>query len=183
MEKVVYSPACTLSLERRMQAALTGDGIAYDSVLQEIRQKLRVYLSRKLPPHDRDDVIQNILLSIHKARATWDGGRPLMPWVMAIARFRLNDHWRRQYGHAFKESVDLEDMKNILAIDGTETLNVREDIRRIMNILSPKQQKILQLMYRQDQSVQEVAAQLQMTVSAVKVAAHRGYKIFRKRMV
>ena len=183
MNKAVGKQAGASSLEARMRLALAGDGIAYDSVLREIRQALRSYLARKLPPHDRDDVIQNILLSVHKARATYDGDRPLMPWVMAIARFRLNDHWRRQYGHAFRESVDLDELKNILAEDATETLNNSEDIRRIMQVLSPQQQRILRLMYRQDKSVQEVADQLQMSVSAVKVAAHRGYKVFRKKMV
>jgi len=38
-------------------------------------------------------------------------------------------------------------------------------------------------MYRQDKTVQEVADLLKMSISAVKVTAHRSYKIFRKHLV
>jgi RNA polymerase sigma-70 factor (ECF subfamily) len=172
----------TPTLEQQMQAALKGDGRAYALALKAISQKLMPYLARKLAAKDRDDVLQDILLSIHRSRHTYDNARPLMPWVMAIAHYRLQDHWRRQYGHAFKETADIEDLKNILAIDETKSLDAREDIRRVMNELSPKQRAILDLMYGQDKSVQEVADLMNMSVSAVKVAAHRSYKVFRKRL-
>ncbi len=165
-----------------MALALGGDKAAYDHVLRKIAHYLAGFLSRKMPPGDRDDVVQEILTSIHKARHTYDPSRPLMPWVMAIARYRIHDYWRYRYGHAFHNSVDIEDMKNILSIDETETLQNREDISRILKSLPPKQQEVLDLMYRHDKSVQEVATLLKMSVSAVKVTAHRGYKVFRKRL-
>jgi len=165
-----------------MAAALAGDKRAYERVLKAVSTKLGAYLGRKLPPKDRDDVVQDILLSIHKSRHTYDNTRLLMPWVMAIAHYRLQDYWRKQYGHAFHETDDIEEMKNILSIDETKSMDSREDIRRVMVTLPPKQREILDLMYRQDKSVQEVAEQLKMTISAVKVAAHRGYKVFRKRL-
>ncbi|MBI3419114.1 MAG: sigma-70 family RNA polymerase sigma factor [Proteobacteria bacterium] len=165
-----------------MSLALAGDRKAYERVLRLVSQRLTVFLGRKLPAKDRDDVMQEILLSIHKARHTYDPARPLMPWVMAIARYRMHDHWRRHYGHSFDEMADIEDLKNILSTDITETLHGNEDIRRILVTLPERQQVILELMYRQDKSVREVAKQLKMSVSAVKVAAHRSYKIFRKHL-
>ena len=169
-------------LEGRMRAALAGDAQAYEEVLRAISRRLTAWLSRKLSPHDRDDVIQEILLSVHKSRHTYDNARPLMPWVMAIANYRLQDFWRRRYGHDFKSLDDIEDFKNILSTDETNTLDAREDIRRVMDSLPPKQKQILDLMYGQDKSVQEVASLLNMSLSAVKVAAHRSYKVFRKRL-
>lgn len=170
------------TLEQQMQAALAGDKRAYEFVLKAIQTRLAAYLGRKLAPKDRDDVIQEILLSVHKSRHTYDNTRPLMPWVMAIAHFRLQDFWRRHYGHGFKDMADIEDFKNILASDETKSMDQHEDIRRIMATLPPRQREILDLMYRQDKSVQEVADLLKMNLSAVKVAAHRSYKIFRKRL-
>ncbi|MDE1901271.1 MAG: sigma-70 family RNA polymerase sigma factor [Alphaproteobacteria bacterium] len=170
------------SLEQLMASAIGGDKRAYDLVLQAISSRLLAALSKKLPPKDRDDVVQEILLSVHKARHTYEPTRPLMPWVMAIARYRLSDYWRKHYGQALDRTVDIDDMKDILPTDVTKDLDTSEDIRRIMPTLPQKQQEILDLMYRQDKSVQEVAGLLNMTVSAVKVAAHRGYKAFRKRL-
>lgn len=165
-----------------MQAALAGDKRAYEDVLKAITSRLNAYLGRKLAPKDRDDVVQEILLSVHKSRHTYDNSRPLMPWVMAIANFRLQDFWRKHYGHGFKDMADIEELKDILGADETKSMETREDIRRIVVTLSPKQREIIDLMYRQDKSVQEVADELKMSVSAVKVAAHRSYKIFRKQL-
>lgn len=182
MTNKLSEPVMALTLEQHMQAALAGDQRAYEMVLKSISTRLNGYLSRKLPPKDRDDVIQEILLSVHKSRHTYDNTRLLMPWVMAIAHYRLQDFWRRHYGHGFKDMADIEDMKDILCTDETKTMETHEDIRRIMLTLPPKQREILDLMYRQDKSVQEVAEELKMSLSAVKVAAHRGYKIFRKQL-
>ena len=171
------------SLEQLMGAALQGDARAYDLVLHQLSAKLTTYLSRRMQPKDRDDVVQEILLSVHKSRHTYDGQRPLMPWVMAIARYRLHDYWRRRYRGSFEDMVDIDALKDILAADETKDREAHEDIRRVMAQLPPKQREILDLMYRQDKSVQEVAALLNMSVSAVKVAAHRSYKVFRKRLM
>jgi RNA polymerase sigma-70 factor, ECF subfamily len=169
-------------LAEQMAAAIRGDKTAYDSVLRAISAYLTNYLRKKLSPKDLEDVLQEILLSVHKARHTYDTSRPLMPWVMAIARFRLNDFWRQHYGHGFNEMADIEGLKEILGTDVTESMQNREDIRRVIKTLPPKQQQILTLMYAEDKNVQEVASAMGMSVSAVKVAAHRSYKVFRKCM-
>jgi RNA polymerase sigma-70 factor, ECF subfamily len=182
MANKLSDPPDAPALEQQMRAALAGDNRAYELVLKAVSNRLAAYLGRKLPAKDRDDVMQEILLSIHKSRHTYDNTRPLMPWVMAIAHYRLQDFWRRHYGHGFKDMADIEDLKNILSTDETKGMNAHEDIRRVMVDLPQKQREILDLMYGQDKSVQEVASLLNMSVSAVKVAAHRGYKVFRKRL-
>jgi RNA polymerase sigma-70 factor (ECF subfamily) len=170
------------SLEQKMAQALAGDKTAYSQVLSTISRHLSAYLTNKVAPKDRDDVVQEILLSVHKARHTYDNARPLLPWVMAIAKYRLLDHWRRHYGHGFDQMTDIEDLKDILSTDATKTIESHEDIRRALASLPIRQQEIINLMYRQDKSVQEVATLLHMSVSAVKVAAHRSYKILRQRL-
>jgi RNA polymerase sigma-70 factor, ECF subfamily len=176
-------PQQDVTLEQRMARALAGDKVAYDIVLRSISAHLLKVLSRKVSPAERDDVVQEILASIHKARHTYDCSRPLMPWVMAIAHYRLQDHWRRYYGRAAGAMVDIDTMENYLFQDLTKGMDEHEDISRVIKMLPPQQQKILDLMYRQDKSVQEVADELKMSVSAVKVAAHRSYKVFRKYMM
>jgi RNA polymerase sigma-70 factor (ECF subfamily) len=169
-------------LEADMALALRGDARAYDRVLRRISRSLQTWLGRRLPPKDCEDVTQDILLSLHRARHTWDGARPLMPWVMAIARFRLQDHWRKHYGHGLEGMADLAAMVDILGKDETGTLETREDVRRGVEGLPERERKILGLMYRQDKSVAEVAGLLGMSVAAVKTAAHRSYKILRNRL-
>ncbi|MBI1273777.1 MAG: sigma-70 family RNA polymerase sigma factor [Alphaproteobacteria bacterium] len=168
--------------EALMCAAQAGDKQAYTKLLRSLTGPLQGYIARKTPAKDREEVLQNVLLSLHRARHTYDPAKPLMPWVMAIARYRLNDYWRHHYGRHMGETDDIEDFKAALATDVTEGMENSEDIRRVMAGLPEKQRKILQLMYGEDKSVTEVAGEMGMSVSAVKVAAHRSYKVFRKSM-
>ena len=81
------------NLEVLMRQALAGDKQAYAGVLRETSRFIRPFLAKRLNQSTEvDDLLQEILLSIHKARHTYDGQRPYKPWAFAIAKFRLLDH-------------------------------------------------------------------------------------------
>ena len=171
------------TLEALMQRALAGDQAAYAKVLHTTAQLLRPFLSKRLLfSNDVDDVLQEILVSIHKARHTYDGQRPYKPWVYAIAKFRLQDYLRSHYADDIKHAVDIADLENELTEDVTETGISYESISGEIEKLPEKQAAILQLMHRDGFTSKEVAAKLGMNESAVKVAAHRAYKVLRKRL-
>ena len=165
-----------------MAAALLGDQRAYGRLLEQLATLLRRNLSSRLKPQDKEDVVQDILLSVHKARHTYEPDRPLLPWVMAIARYRLHDHWRGRFRQNEHNKIDIQDISENFGHDVTEGLEWGEDIRRGMESLPTKQRAILQHMYGEDLSVQEVAEKMGMNVSAVKVAAHRAYKLLRRKL-
>ena len=82
----------TENLEALMKLSLDGNQQAYAALLQCTARFLKPYLSRRLnAASEVDDVLQEILISIHKARHTYDGNRPYKPWAFAIAKFRLQD--------------------------------------------------------------------------------------------
>src|SRR3546814_17990600 len=63
-------------------------------LLGEVSPLLRQIVRRRycfLQPSDIEDIVQEILLSLHVARATYDPQRPFLPWLMAIARNRMAD--------------------------------------------------------------------------------------------
>lgn len=170
-------------LDGLMRQALAGDQAAYVKVLRATAQLLRPYLFRRLLfANDVDDVLQEILVSIHKARHTYDGERPFTPWVYAIARFRLQDYLRSHYADDIKHAVDIADLENDLSEDVTESGISYESISGEIEKLPEKQAAILQLMHQEGYTAKEVAAKLGMNESAVKVAAHRAYKVLRKRL-
>ena len=168
--------------ETLMMRSLEGDKIAYGELLRATARLLRPYLSARLQNDaEIDDLMQEILLSIHKARHTYDGQRPYKPWVYAIARYRLQDHFRSYYGDKLRHAVDLAEID--LAAPVTETAIDYESIRGELAHLPEKQADILRLMYQEGYTVREVAEKMGMGESAVKVAAHRAYKALRKRLV
>ena len=60
---------------------------AFDEIHASIAPALRRYLlSQCRDAAKADDLIQETLLQMHRARHTYDPSYPLMPWAMAIAR-------------------------------------------------------------------------------------------------
>lgn len=169
------------NLEALMKLSLDGDQRAYALLLQETARLLRPFLTKRLNAGcEVDDLLQEILLSIHKARHTYDGERPYLPWAYAIAKFRLQDHWRAHYADHLHHAVELSEVENDLAEPVTESAISYESISGEVQKLPPKQAAILQMIHQEGYTAKEVAEKIGMKESAVKVAAHRAYKILRK---
>ena len=170
-------------LETLMQQSLAGDQRAYAELLQETTRLLRPFLSRRLiNASEVDDLMQEILISIHKARHTYDGKRPYKPWIYAIARYRLQDHLRAHYADQLAQADDISELEEFLAEDVTESALSYESISGEVGKLPEKQATILRLMHQEGYTAREVAAKLGMQESAVKVAAHRAYKVLREKL-
>lgn len=172
-----------VALEELMRLALAGDKRAYAQLLEETSRLLLPYLSRRLNrPGEADDVLQEVLISIHKARHTYNCKRPYMPWAFAIARFRLKDHLRTLYSDKLRNAADLS-VADIFSVDNVTNEGLTyESIKRDIEQLPEKQGVILKLMHEEGYTSREVAEKTGMTESAVKVAAHRAYKILRKKL-
>lgn len=187
-------------LEALMQLALAGDKLAYTEVLHETARFLRPFLTKRVRhASEVDDLLQEILLSIHKARHTYDGERPYKPWAFAIAKFRLLDYLRAHYADHLHSAIELSEVENYVSVSGdrplgnvtwgnvtagdvTESPFTYESIREEIQLLPEKQATILQMMHQEGYTAKEVAAKIGMKESAVKVAAHRAYKVLRKRL-
>jgi RNA polymerase sigma-70 factor (ECF subfamily) len=166
-----------------MHQSLAGDQRAYAELLHETARLLRPFLSKRLSfDSEVDDLLQEILISVHKARHTYDGQRPYKPWVYAIARFRLQDYLRAHYSDQLRHAVDISEMENNLHDDVTETPFSYESISGEVQKLPEKQANILRLMHQDGYTAKEVAEKLGMNESAVKVAAHRAYKVLRQKL-
>jgi RNA polymerase sigma-70 factor, ECF subfamily len=165
-----------------MRQALAGDKRAYEAALGETARLLRPYLARRLTNSGAvEDVLQETLLSIHKARHTYDAQRPFAPWAFAIAQYRLHDHLRNHYSDRLYAAGPLEQAENIAA-GVTESAFSYESIKEEVERLPEKQAKILHMMHADGYTAREVAAHIGMKESAVKVAAHRAYKVLREKL-
>jgi RNA polymerase sigma-70 factor (ECF subfamily) len=171
------------NLAALMRQSLSGDKRAYAEILRETSRFLRPFLANRLSfTNEVDDLLQEILLSIHRARHTYDGNRPYNPWAYAIAKFRLHDHLRAHYADQLHHANDLSELENYLHENVTESGFSYESISGEVEKLPQKQATILKLMHLEGYTAKEVAEKLGMNESAVKVAAHRAYKILRQKL-
>src|SRR6516225_12019951 len=80
-----------------MARAQDGDRAAYRRLLEEITPFLRSLAARRHRDlSDAEDAVQDVLLTLHAIRHTYDPARPFAPWLVAIANRRLIDRLRRQ---------------------------------------------------------------------------------------
>ena len=161
------------------EAAIGGDNRAYRNLLSEISQLLRRYfLKRGVQNQDVDDIVQEVLVSVHKARRTYDTSRPFLPWLFAIAQFRFADFWRNRYTKS-PPSIDIDSLSEILAEDVTKTDLLPEGMDEAIAALPEKKRQILHLLHNEGFTAKEAAARLGMSETALKVAAHRIYQQLR----
>lgn len=171
------------SLEVLMQKAIDGDKLAYDKVLTEIAIMIRPYFAKRLSnPNEVEDVVQETMISVHKSRHTYNNERPFKPWVFAIAKYRLADYLRSYYAKNLQMAENIDEVGEIPDLDVTEPDFNYESLKKEVFKLGGKQPMILHLIHTEGFTSKEVAEKMRMTEAAVKVSAHRAYKILRKRL-
>jgi RNA polymerase sigma-70 factor, ECF subfamily len=78
-----------------MGRAQDGDRDAYRVLLEAVAPYLRALAARRFKDaSDIDDSVQDILLTIHAMRHTYDPRRPFGPWLVTIANRRMIDRLR-----------------------------------------------------------------------------------------
>jgi RNA polymerase sigma-70 factor (ECF subfamily) len=84
-----------LNWSKLMARAQHGDQEAYRKLLEGVTPYLRSLAGRWLKEAaDVEDAVQDVLLTIHMVRNTYDPTRPFGPWLVAIANRRTIDRLR-----------------------------------------------------------------------------------------
>jgi RNA polymerase sigma-70 factor (ECF subfamily) len=158
-----------------MERAQGGDREAYGALLMDVTPPILGFLRRRIPdPQECEDVFQDTLMAVHCARHTYDPGRPFEPWLFAIARHVLVDHFRRRGVRAARE-VLVESMPEGGANADPEGPQLQEALGR----LPAAQREAFEMLQLEGISVTAAAARAGTTPSALKVRAHRAYKMLR----
>jgi len=164
-----------VDLAALLAAAQAGDRRAYAAFLAAVLPLLRAMGRGKLnSPADLDDFVQDTLLSLHQARATYQPGRPVLPWLQAIARNRLSDALRRTYRRREVESQghDPEMLENVPHLPGDD--GEGRELAPLLAQLPDRQRAALAMLKIRGMSLRDASAESGISVGALKVAVHRG---------
>ena len=154
-----------------MSRAQNGDRDAYDRLLRSILPRLRAFVGARV--RDRtlaEDVVQNVLISIHQARHTYRPERPFGPWLRAVARNAVIDALRAR----------LEPVAPGEPIESRDALSPA--LAAALAELPPTQREAVELLHIHDLSSAEAAERLGISAVALRVRAHRGYKALRAKL-
>jgi RNA polymerase sigma factor (sigma-70 family) len=184
-QEMAQDAASNDALARLMAAAQAGDAQSYRALLGEIAPIVRRIVRRRHPflsIEDTEDLVQEVLLSVHAVRATYDPSRPFLPWLIAITRHRVGDAARRHVRQkAWEVAVDEypETFDAAEANPGEADYGDPQALRQAMAGLPEGQRTAIELTKLQELSLKEAAERSGMSVAALKIASHRAIKALR----
>ncbi len=169
-----------------MARAQDGDAHAYRRLLTAITPYLRAISGRAhRNPSDAEDSVQDILLTVHAVRHTYDPTRPFKPWLAGIAQHRVGDRLRRRARMSARE-VSLALEHEAFAAPDNQEADRAFDQRGLHIALQtlPKGQLLAVTMTKlREMSLHDAAAETGVSVGALKVATHRGMQALRRLLV
>jgi RNA polymerase sigma-70 factor (ECF subfamily) len=173
-------------LGKLMRAAQAGDAAAYDELLRTIAPQVRRVIMRQrgfAGVADVEDLVQDVLLSVHAVRATYDSSRPFVPWLLAIVRNRLADGARR-YARTARKEIRVEELDvTFFEVEtnlDTAELGDADTVREAVRALPEGQREAIELLKLKELSLLEAAEVSGTSVGALKVATHRAMATLRR---
>jgi RNA polymerase sigma factor (sigma-70 family) len=171
-----------------MAAAQAGDHAAYEALLRDCVGVIESVARRRGVSADRiDDVVQDTLLTIHRARQTYDPARPFTAWLRVIAERRAIDLMRRTGRHAVREvhaplAYERHADEPAASLQTAYGAEAKGKLGAAVADLPPRQREAVQHLMLQERSLAEAAAATGRTKLSLKVNLHRALKSLRARL-
>jgi RNA polymerase sigma-70 factor (ECF subfamily) len=167
-----------------MERYAAGDEAAFSTLFDLLAPRLHGYFLRQTRDADvADDLTQQTLLKIHRARGQFMRGAAVTPWAFAIGRRLLIDDVRRRRRDLLapnhEETVDRASSEAPAADDLVAAQETSTRIRKALLRLPASQRAAFELVKQEGLTFVEAAETLGTTVAAVKLRAHRAYEALR----
>lgn len=166
-----------------MERYADGDDAAFGILYDELAPRLERYARRETRSRSAaEDVVQQVLLQIHGARARFLRGAAVLPWAYAIARRLLVDG-RRSAARWALAAGDLERVEaapaGMGADDALDRRRREADLEDELEQLPPKHREAFCMVKLEGLSIADAAGVLDITQSNVKVRVHRAAEALR----
>lgn len=170
-----------------MAAAQAGDRLAYEMLLRDCVSLIKSVARRTgLAPDRIDDVVQDVLLTIHRARHTYDPARSFDAWLRVIASRRAIDILRRSRRQGSREihaplAFEAHADETADPAAGLERSDAAGQIDQVLATLPERQRQAVQHLVLEEKSLAEAAMLTRRSKGSLKVNLHRALKALRLR--
>jgi RNA polymerase sigma factor (sigma-70 family) len=171
-----------------MAAAQAGDQAAYEALLRDCVGVIERIARRQGVPADRiDDVVQDTLLTIHRARQTYDPARSFTAWLAVLAERRAVDLLRKTGRNAVREvhaplAYERHADESAAGARFPYGAEATHRLGQAVADLPLRQREAVQLLVLQERSLTETAAATGRSKVSLKVNLHRALKSLRARL-
>lgn len=174
-------------LKKLIILAQNGDQDAYRLFLEAISVTIKKIVALRIfNESHRDDICQEILISIHHSLQTYSPERPITPWVNCIIERRIVDYIRKyskikDREEFFQENVTISDEATNNSIGSIEKIIVKEQLSVLIEeYLSDELKKPLIMAKIEGYQTKEVADSLGISESAARTRISRAMAKLKK---
>lgn len=170
-----------IKLEELALRSQNGDKESYRQLLKTVSPILMQFVSKAIFNADmREDVLQDILISLHRGLHSYLPDRSFKSWMLAIAKFRIIDHLRVYYRRKQRE-VQLGEFTDVAESVTPVEMDTNYLLEALEN-LPEKYREAIKVTKLQGVSIREAALTLGISEDALKARCSRGYKLLRKKL-
>ncbi len=167
-----------------MERYLDGRIEAFDGLYDAMAGKLRGYLMAQCRDGGlADDLVQETFVQLHRSRRTYEPGRPVTPWMFAIARhvYLMN---RRSAGRRmrFEERIAADMRTDDVMRDDERAIVEGDAVRHALKHVPADQREAMVMHHVHGWSFAEIAARLGIRLNAAKTRAFRGMRKMREQL-
>jgi RNA polymerase sigma-70 factor (ECF subfamily) len=125
--------------------------------------------------HDAQDVLQEVAAAVLSRDVARDGLPDAFDaWIIGVARHKAIDWYRKSAGHRVVfDNEALDQIASACADAGRDAGPRQEALERCLKKVSGKSREVLDMRYRDDLTSGEIAENVGMTDTAVRVVLHR----------
>lgn len=155
-----------------VRRCLAGEESAYREFVERFQSMIYGVSLRMLQDrHDAEDVAQEVFLRAIRNLKSWDGKRPLRPWLLTIAANRCRTHLsrRRLRTRSSEHTADFPD-PHIPETDGGE---LRQEIEQGLLGLREDYRRVFMLYHEQGLNYEEMSEVTGRPVGTLKTWLHR----------
>lgn len=167
-----------------MAQAQKGDEAAYKKLLDSIYPAIKKFLTYKFGPlMVAEDMTQECLIAIHRARHTYSPDRPFRPWMFAVVRYRSIDLLRKKQKQWKREVANEEYIATYRDDDSNKSVEAEsEKIHEALSQLPEDMKRAVILTKIEGLNTKEAADKEGISQVALRSRVSRAYKVLRKRL-
>lgn len=180
-------PSKTAKVDAKLRAlyllSIDGDKTSYRQFLEGVQllvQNFYQYSSFKaaFSNEKKEDLVQDVLVKIHKNKEAYNPSYPITPWIYSIAKNHIIDAIRTE-----RETIEFkEDLYQSEEIEQLEySIALQDEIEKLTEKMPAKQKEILLLSKYYGLTSEEISKRLDMKLSAIKVSIFRSISSLKKK--
>jgi len=146
---------------------MAGDRAAFDDLVTEHAQALRLFLERRVPSEAVDDLAQEVWLAAWSALRSFDRRSAFQTWLCSIGLNKVRDYYRRDRRQASEISLH-ETEHQVELPDHGQAIELRDSVRSMVSKLPASQREVVELYYCCEYTLPEVAKATGRNLNTVK---------------